>query len=66
MGATSFKLNLDDAKRLGWHALMIGGGAAIVYLLKTVGLPIGDPVLATAVTAWLVNVINKYVSDNTK
>jgi hypothetical protein len=67
MGSAHFKLNLSDAKPLLWNALIIGVGTTATYVLQNANLLMGlNPVVAAGIVSYVLKLINKFVSDNTK
>lgn len=60
------QLNKDDFVSLGWNTLIIGGGAAVTYVLNNLSIIKIDPILATAIATFAVKFVNKWVADNTK
>jgi hypothetical protein len=68
MGSEKFKLDLSDVKGLGWNALLVGGAAAVTYILQNFGtIDLGAmgtllvPIIAVALDS-----VVKWLKNNTK
>lgn len=70
-----FSLGKEDAKSIGWNTLIIAGAAGVSYLIQFAlksymdvdPVALGfDPTIATAIGAFLIKCINKWVADSTK
>lgn len=67
-GSKSFNLNMDDAKKLAKHALLVGGAAALTVVaenLHIVELGAWGPLVVPVITLTL-NALISWMRDNTK
>jgi hypothetical protein len=67
MGSKKFKLNISDLSNLGKNALLVGGAAAVTYVMQNLGeLDLGDMgALVVPIIALALDTVVKWMKNNT-
>jgi len=67
MGSKKFKLDLSDVGKLGKNALLVGGAAAVTYVIQNLGeLDLGDMgALVVPIIALALDTVVKWMKNNT-
>lgn len=67
MGSKKFKLDISDLSNLGKNALLVGGAAAVTYVMQNLGeLDLGDMgALVVPIIALALDTVVKWMKNNT-
>ncbi len=67
MGSKKFKLDISDLSNLGKNALLVGGAAAVTYVMQNLGeLDLGNMgALVVPVIALALDTVIKWMKNNT-